>query len=61
MGMYQKSILENGIRVVTEALSGHRSISMGILIDAGPLDEAPEQSGLAHLVEHAVVLRHQQS
>ena len=54
LSMYQKSILENGIRVVTETMSGHRSISMGILIDAGPFDEAPEQSGLAHLVEHAV-------
>ena len=52
--MYQKSTLENGIRVVTETMSGHRSISMGILIDAGPFDEAPEQRGLAHLVEHSV-------
>jgi predicted Zn-dependent peptidase len=52
--MYFKTILENGIRVVTESMSGHRSISMGILIDAGPSDEALEQSGLAHLVEHAV-------
>ena len=52
--MYQKSTLENGIRVVTDTMSGHRSISMGILIDAGPFDEAPEQSGLAHLVEHSV-------
>jgi predicted Zn-dependent peptidase len=54
VGMYRKSTLENGIRVVTETMSGHRSISMGILIDAGPFDETPEQSGLAHLVEHAV-------
>ena len=52
--MYKKSTLENGIRVVTDAMSGHRSISMGILVDAGPCDEAPEQSGLAHLVEHAL-------
>ena len=46
--------MENGIRVVTETMPGHRSISMGILVDAGPFDEAPEQCGLAHLVEHAV-------
>ena len=52
--MYQKSTLENGIRVVTESMPGHRSISLGILIDAGPRDEAPGQSGLAHLVEHVV-------
>ena len=54
MNVYRKSTLENGIRVVTETMSGHRSISMGILIDAGPFDEDPEQNGLAHLVEHAV-------
>ena len=54
LSMYRKSILENGIRVVTETMAGHRSISMGILIDAGPFDETPEQGGLAHLVEHAV-------
>jgi predicted Zn-dependent peptidase len=50
--MYQKSTLENGIRVVTQSIPGQRSISMGILIDAGPRDEGPAQSGLAHLVEH---------
>ena len=54
MGVYRKSTLENGIRVVTDQMSGHRSISMGIIIDAGPFDEAPDQSGLAHLTEHAV-------
>jgi predicted Zn-dependent peptidase len=52
--MNQKSTLENGIRVVTESMAGHRSISMGILIDAGPRDEAPDQCGLAHLVEHVM-------
>jgi len=52
--MYQKSTLENGLRVVTETMPGQRSISMGILIDAGPRDETVEQSGLAHLVEHVM-------
>jgi predicted Zn-dependent peptidase len=53
-GMYQKSILENGIRVVTESMPKHRSISMGILIDASPRNEAPDEGGLAHLVEHVL-------
>ncbi len=52
--MYQKSTLENGICVVTEATSAQRSIAMGILIDAGPRNEAPNQFGLAHLVEHVM-------
>ncbi|MDM8523356.1 pitrilysin family protein [Desulfococcaceae bacterium HSG8] len=50
--MYKKTILENGIRVVTETVDSVRSVSMGVVIDAGPQDEAPDQSGLAHLVEH---------
>jgi predicted Zn-dependent peptidase len=53
-GMYHKSILENGIRVVTESMPKHRSISMGILIDAGPCDQALDEGGVAHLVEHAL-------
>ena len=51
-GMYRKSTLENGVRVVTETMPGHRSISLGIVIDAGPRNETPGQSGLAHFVEH---------
>jgi len=53
-GMYRKSTLENGIRVVTETMPGKRSISIGVLIDAGPRDETPDQNGLAHLVEHVM-------
>jgi len=52
--MYQKSTLENGIRVVTESMPGHRSISLGILVDAGPREEGSGQNGLAHLVEHVL-------
>ena len=52
--MYKKSTLENGIRIVTETIPGLRSISIGILIDAGLRNESPDQSGLAHLVEHVM-------
>jgi predicted Zn-dependent peptidase len=50
--VYCKTTLENGIRVVTETMPQVRSIAISIVIDVGPKDEAPEQSGLAHLVEH---------
>jgi predicted Zn-dependent peptidase len=49
---YRRTTLENGIRVVTERTPGARSIALGILVDASPHHEAPEQSGLAHLTEH---------
>jgi len=51
---YQKTVLENGIRVVTASMPGVRSVSMGVLINAGPRDESPEECGLAHLIEHAM-------
>jgi predicted Zn-dependent peptidase len=38
--------------VVTETMPQVRSIAISIVVDVGPKDEAPEQSGLAHLVEH---------
>lgn len=52
--MYNKSTLENGIRVVTKTLPELRSISVGVLIGAGPRNETPNKSGLAHLVEHVM-------
>jgi predicted Zn-dependent peptidase len=50
--MYQKSTLENGIRVVTKSMPNVRSIAMGVLVDSGILDEPGEKNGLAHLTEH---------
>jgi len=50
--MYKRTTLENRIRVVTETMDSVRSISMGVLVDAGPRDEAAHQNGLAHLTEH---------
>ena len=52
--MYQFSRLENGIRIVTEHLPCSRSVSLGVLVDAGPQDDPIGLSGLAHLAEHAL-------
>ncbi|NNF97834.1 MAG: insulinase family protein [Desulfobacteraceae bacterium] len=50
--MYQKSILENGIRVVTDSMPAVRSVATGIMVDSGSRDELSTKSGLAHLTEH---------
>jgi predicted Zn-dependent peptidase len=50
--VYQKSTLENGIRVVTLSMPSVRSISMSVLIDTGIMDEPEEKNGLAHMIEH---------
>lgn len=52
--MIESSVLENGIRVITESMPYSRSIAVGILVSAGPRDEQDDKAGLAHLVEHAL-------
>ncbi|MDH4318807.1 MAG: insulinase family protein, partial [Desulfobulbaceae bacterium] len=50
--MLKKTILENGIRIISERMEGVRSIAFGVLVNACPRDERPEQFGIAHLAEH---------
>lgn len=48
----QKTVLDNGVRIVTEAIPGARSVSSGIVFECGPRDEMRSESGLAHFCEH---------
>lgn len=48
------SVLENGIRVVTQKIDTLSSIAMGFLFSAGPGDEPDGKAGVAHLTEHLV-------
>ena len=51
-GLYQKTTLKNGLRVVTEQMPSVRSISLGVWVDVGSRNEAPEENGVTHLIEH---------
>ena len=42
------------MRVITETIPSVRSISVGVWIFAGSRDEAPEESGISHFIEHMV-------
>ena len=53
-GFFQKSILKNGLRVITEKIPSVRSISIGVWIDVGSRNEKPNESGLSHFIEHMV-------
>jgi predicted Zn-dependent peptidase len=44
--------LSNGLRVVTEAMPGLKSASVGLWVMAGGRHEATEQNGIAHFLEH---------
>ena len=50
--MYQKTVLDNGIRVVTEKIPHLHSVSVGIWVDVGSRDEKKQESGLTHFIEH---------
>lgn len=52
--MYQKSVLSNGIRVVTEELSHVKSISFGVWFGTGSRFETEENHGISHFLEHLV-------
>ena len=50
--MYQRTVLPNGIRIVTEAIPHVRSAAIGFWYRAGSRDETPEQNGISHFIEH---------
>jgi predicted Zn-dependent peptidase len=52
MENYQKTTLDNGIRVVTEAIPTSDSVSLGIWITTGSRDEGAGERGLSHFLEH---------
>ena len=52
--VFKKTILDNGVRVVTEHHPYCRGVSAGITLDLGTRDEPAEMSGAAHFVEHLV-------
>ena len=49
--MYQKTVLDNSIRLVTEQLPS-RLVSIGIWVDVGSRDEDEQNNGSAHFTEH---------
>jgi predicted Zn-dependent peptidase len=46
--------LANGLLVLTETMPHLRSVAMGVWIDCGSRDEAPEVNGISHFIEHMV-------
>src|SRR6266852_6117758 len=51
---YQKTVLSNGIRIVTEEVPTFIWISFGAWIDVGSRDEHESDNGISHFVEHMV-------
>ncbi|TAM91759.1 MAG: insulinase family protein, partial [Jatrophihabitans sp.] len=51
-GLITRSVLPGGLRVVTEAMPGVRSASVGVWVPVGSRDETPALSGTSHFLEH---------
>ena len=52
--MYQKTVLNNGVRIISEHLDHLKSISLGIWVDTGSRDEAKAENGISHFIEHMI-------
>ena len=50
--MFGKTILPNGIRVVSHEIADHRSVSLGIWVENGSRHESEAQNGISHFIEH---------
>jgi predicted Zn-dependent peptidase len=50
--LYQKTVLRNGIRVVTEKIPYVYSVSTGIWVGVGSRDEQESERGITHFIEH---------
>ena len=51
---YRKTVLDNGIRVVSETIPHVRSVSIGVWADVGSRDESHASNGISHFLEHMV-------
>jgi predicted Zn-dependent peptidase len=51
---YRKTVLPNGIRVVTERMPYVRSVAVGVWVETGSRHEPEERAGVSHLIEHLV-------
>jgi predicted Zn-dependent peptidase len=50
--MFAKSVLDNGIRIVSHEMPEHRSVSLGIWVETGSRHETDAQNGISHFIEH---------
>ena len=50
--MYQRTVLDNGLPVLTSAMPHTRSVTMAIFVGTGSRHESEELAGASHFLEH---------
>lgn len=53
-GGMRRTVLPNGLTVLSEHMPGVRSVALGAWVRAASLHETPEKMGISHLLEHMV-------
>ncbi|MCL2881434.1 MAG: insulinase family protein [Coriobacteriia bacterium] len=48
----RKTVLDNGMTIITEKMNSVRSVALGIWFRVGSRDEAPAEAGMSHFMEH---------
>jgi predicted Zn-dependent peptidase len=51
---FNKTILKNGLRLVTVPMEGNPAVTVLVLVEAGSKYETREESGISHFLEHMV-------
>lgn len=52
MGGAEITVLDSGVRVVTEEVPSVRSVALGLWVRTGSRNETPAQAGVSHFLEH---------
>lgn len=52
MSQQCKTVLDNGMTVISRTMPDVRSVSLGLWFNVGSRDERPNQAGLTHFMEH---------
>ena len=52
MNSYNKTVLPNGIRIISENIPHVQSFSLGFWFDVGSRDESKKNNGITHFIEH---------
>lgn len=52
--MYNKTILDNGLRLITYVMPRMQSVAMGLWVRVGGRDESRDIKGISHFLEHLI-------
>ena len=52
--MIRKTVLKNGVRILSEKLEHFRSVSLGIWVNVGSREEKAQENGISHFIEHMI-------